>query len=210
MDSQPQPIAVSASPSHKWMLPPAYNPYHIKALAPSVATAIVPRSNHNDAIRMQVLAVYAETGNATLAARTVGVPQPTANSWVNAPDAPQLIDDLRSTIRYECGWELARMVKRQMALTFEAMERGNAHVMRDGRIIYAPASAKDSTIALSILLDKWMLISGALSQSNALLASVDGLSKQLAGLGASLTGSSPSLPTPTPLSPDGTGENLIG
>lgn len=211
MAPKPPPIAITAESGHKWLAPSANIPYTINALPERSDRASPHPRQHSDAIRMAALAVYAETGNATIASDTVGIPRQTVNNWVNAEDTPELLDSLRSTIRYECGWQLASMVKRQMELTASAMERGNAHVMRDGRIIYVPASAKDQAISLSILIDKWMLVSGALSQSNALMAGVDKLSQQLASLGGMLTGGpAPSPPVPYPLSETPPGENLVG
>lgn len=190
---------------------PWANPLSNKSLETS------PRGSlpHHDAVRIAALAVYAETGNATQAARTLGLPQQTVDQWVKADGAPQLIDELRSTIRYECGWELASMVKEQLALTRRAMADGVPHVLKDGSVVYTRQSPKDAAITASILLDKWMLVSGALSATNSLLQSVDSLSKQLAAAGAELAkGRGDAAPGPTrdsggPLADPGVGESYI-
>lgn len=186
--------------------------------SPPKAGHILPltQSPYFDTDKLRALSVYAETGNASVVEDQTGISRHTVGRWVAEDSTPALLDELRSTIRYECGWQLASMVKRGLKRIEDAWDRGNPHVLKDGRVIYVPASSKDATIEFSILLDKWMLVSGALSQSNAIVSRLDQLGHALRDIGSGLLAGSdsppPSLsPAPKggPLTGDHPGENLV-
>lgn len=176
----------------RFTLPPATSPWANPLIGlanpPPVAARRTPSRRIPDTLKLHALSIYAETGNQSQAAKVVGVEQSTVHGWVHDEDSATLIDDLRSTIRYHAGWRLAQMVQRGMDRLDEAWDKGVPHVTKNGAVIYTNESPKDAAITMSILLDKWMLISGAISQSAALVAGMDKLSKQVASLGAGLLG----------------------
>lgn len=185
---------------------PWANPLNSMNLNGERAGSDSPKHPHSEATRLAALAVYAETGNQALAAETVGLSAKTVHEWVHNEEAPQIIDDLRSTIRYNCGWQLAQMVQRRLATLDDAFHRGDANLLRDGRIIYTPPKWKDQVIGLSILMDKWMLISGAIAQSASLTAGMAKLGAKLDDLGAALA---PKAQASAPAKQDPVGELLL-
>lgn len=202
MTTQPQPLVSVTTPHTRY----GASSFRIKDLQQ-------PRpgqSPYFETDRIRALAVYAETGNAAEAARTIGADDGTVTAWVNDDATGSLIDELRSTIRFNCGWELAQQVRENIAMLGARRDQGDAVVLKDGRIIFKPVSYRDLVVGTSILMDKWMLISGAISNETQLLGRMDDLSKQLTLMGGSLKSSPPSSPDDgTPLgTPEG--ENLIG
>lgn len=191
--------------------PQSTSPWANPLMALDMEPSRGPRSSSQayfDTTKLGALAVYAETGSQTAVANATGIPQETIRNWVHEEATPSLLDELRSTIRYNCGWQLASMVKRRLDSLDEAFNRGDANVMRDGRIIYTPPKWKDQVIGLSILMDKWMLISGALSQTNALTNGLAKLGSQLDEIGTLLAASPSQAAAPsTEATP---GENLLG
>lgn len=199
---------------------------HDRAMASRPPATHSYGKRHADTTRIQALAVYAETGNASQSAKAMGLPRQTVEGWIQEEGTPQLIDELRSTIRFNEGWRIASMVGQSLDLVAQAMREGDPVILRDGRTVYKRASLKDLVVTSSILIDKWMLISGAMSQSNALLQGVSALSAQLGEMGSALTGlaASVSAPSKEPSAPDKPGlaptwdpyseapprENLIG
>lgn len=173
-----------------------------------------PQRAYYDTDRLKTLAVYAETGNTVEAARTMGIPRQTVADWVNDDGTPQLLDELRSTLRYELGWQLASKVKALLSGIED--DPYDEVVTKHGAIVLKRVPWKDRVIGFSILTDKWALISGALSQSNAIVSRLDQLGHQLRDMGSSLlaTSDSPSpspipLPQGGPLPHDPLGENLV-
>lgn len=158
--------------------------------------------------KLRALAVYAETGNQSAVERETGVPQETVRNWVNDEANGSLIGELRSTIRYNEGWRLAKLVSRGLDEVEKSFDQGDAVVLKDGRIVYRRASLRDNVIAMSILMDKWMMISGAISNETMLLGKMGELAKQLDGLGASLS-PAPEPPREGPAIQDPPGEKLM-
>lgn len=160
--------------------------------------------------RIKALAVYAESGNQHEASRQTGIPQETIRNWVNNEDSSGLVQELRSTLRYNRGWQLAKLSGKVLDQLEIALDEGDPVVLKDGRIINKRASARDLVVTASILIDKWMLISGAISNETMLLGRMNELSQQLASMGTSLAKPSPDPPpNGTPIQ-DTQGENLIG
>ncbi len=202
MTTQPQPLVSVTTPHTRY----GASSFRIKDLQQ-------PRpgqSPYFETDRIRALAVYAETGNQNEAARQTGIDQTTVHNWVHDESSAELVTELRSTLRYNRGWELANLVGDGLAQIKQAFEEGDPVVLKDGRTVYRRASLRDLTVTTSILIDKWMLISGAISSETHLLGRMDALSEQLTVMGGSLKSSPPSPP------PDGTpieeprGENLIG
>lgn len=207
--STPQPIAILPSGTTRY----SGFPFPINTLDddPEPEIALDPPSNaYLETDRIRALAIYAETGNQNETARQSGIPQSTVRNWVNDEGTSGLIGELRSTIRYNHGWTLANMVGRSLKLMDQAMAEGDPVVLKDGRTIFKRASLKDLTIVSSILIDKWMMISGAISNETVLLGKMAELGQQLTGLGASLSRST--IPSPEPGTPimGAPGENLVG
>ena len=204
-------LATSHNPLRFTLAPttsPWSNPLITQEYTDQAETGMLPGSGNwpSDALKVQALAAYAETGNQTLAAKSVGLSQSTVRNWVQDEDSLGLVDDLRSTIRYNCGWQISEQVRKMLDKLDVAMDEGDPTVLRDGRIIYSRPKLKDMVISTSILIDKWMLISGAISQSAALVAGLDKISKQVTSLGVSLQ--PPTLDHP-PVTEGTGGENLL-
>lgn len=202
MNRQPQPIVIKHIPLTRYGI----NSFQVKDLRQEK----VGQSPYFETDRIRALAVYAETGNQHEAARQIGVDPGTVNDWVNDESAPSLIAELRSTVRYNEGWRLARLVSQSLEKVSQAMDDGDPVVLKSGQIIYRRQSLRDLTICMSILMDKWMLISGAISNETMLLGKMTELSQQLQGMGATLAASGPmpiGIGTPIAEAP---GENLIG
>ena len=193
---------------------PWLNPLMREGFNPSLLHSHRPGERHSDQTKLRALSVFAETGNQTQAARTIGVDHSQVSQWVNSEEGANLVDDLRSTIRYNCGWQLAELVRRSIDKLGPAMEEGDPTVLKNGDVVYSRPKLKDMVISTSILIDKWMLISGAISQSAALVAGMHKLSDQMASMGDSLLAMSspPQSPQVSPNAPDldpPPGENLL-
>lgn len=170
-----------------------------------------PGQPYFDTDKIRAMAVYAETGNQAEAARQSGVIVDSVNDWVNSEQHTSLIGELRATIRYNEGWRLSRLFSKSLDVVEERLAKGDAVVLKTGETIYKPVSYRDAVVGASILFDKWMCISGAISNEAALMGQMHELSSQLSSLGTGLVAASPPSSSPQgPLSPGGSGENLIG
>jgi hypothetical protein len=193
---------------------PATSPWANPLMMQSIEPDRLPGERHSDQTKLRALSVFAETGNQTQAAKTIGVDHSQVSQWVNSEEGATLVDDLRSTIRYNCGWQLAELVKRSIAGLGPAMDEGDATVLRSGQVVYTRPKFKDMVISASILIDKWMLISGAIAQSSAIVTGIHKLSDQMLAMGDGLAALS-TLPNPPTVSPNSpaldppTGENLL-
>lgn len=205
-----QPIAIQAS------IPTTYSgiPHGFNDLAYDTSRQPEPREpgdSYPEAAKIQALAVYAETGNEQEVERQTGIPRSTIRNWVNQEDAPDLIAELRNTVRYNEGWRLARMVSKVLGKLDESLDRGDPIIGKNGLVIgYKPPNLKDITITASILIDKWMLISGVLGSDAVLMGRMDKLGNQLSEMGSALSRIAPQAsPIGSPLQAI-EGENLIG
>ena len=182
------------------------------ALDPSAARG----GKYSDATRIQALAVYAETGNAFLAADTVGTTPETVGQWVASPEAPKMLDDLRAGIRYRTGWRLAELSGLALDRLDTALREGDEVVLKSGEIVHKRQSARDAAIIASILIDKHALISGQLVQSNAAVEGINAVWGELKALNAAVRAGGtvspgPEAPDPVPPFPEGPGgETLLG
>lgn len=140
---------------------------------------------YSDTTRLATLAYYAETGNASEAARSTGVSESTADRWIADETTPELLSELRNTIRYNCGWLLASLVSKSLHLLERKLDS-------DTKL-----GAKDTAIIASILIDKHALVSGYLMNER-LSQGVNKLSAQLATLGDLLTTGGVPKPSPDP------------
>lgn len=202
MTTQPQPLVSVTIPTTRY----GASSFRIKDL-PRPAPG---QSPYFETDRIRALAVYAETGNAAEAGRQLGIDDQTISRWVADEGSPALIDELRSTIRFNYGWKLADEFGKTLDMLGRRRDEGDAVVLKTGQIVYKPVSFRDLVVGASILLDKWSLISGTISNETQLLGRMDDLSKQLTVMGGALKASPPSPPLDgTPIE-DPPGENLIG
>lgn len=148
-----------------------------------------------DPIRMQALALLAETGSPTTAARTLGLPQSTVSTWAKQEGVAETLDALRAAIRTQSAHKYAAVASLSLDALLDRIVHGE-YVREDGRTIRVPMKAKDLTMAASIATDKHALLTGMLSSEQKVDRALRELADKLvqAAGGASTPPASPDSP----------------
>lgn len=130
-------------------------------------TIPLPASDYSPDIVLNTIAVYAETGSIVQAANAYNISYATAAKWVKSNEATNLISHLRSAIRLNHAHTINKIIGLSLANTLERLEEGDMVMTKQGTMRAVPVSAKESAVIGSIMIDKYQLLTGSISEDNA-------------------------------------------
>ena len=136
----------------------------LEIIEPEVVAESSPRifRDLTDDSRVLALSVYASTASLVTASRFSGVPVTTIHGWVNSEEGASQVESLRIAARAHTAHKYVAAADVALEMTLERLVKGDPHVLKDGRIVYAPVKARDAAVIASIATDKTYLIAGAL------------------------------------------------
>lgn len=163
------------------------------------------RPNWSDTERTRALWVYSETGSFAHASRESGIPPGTIKGWIERDEDGSIaseLDQLRLAVRHGGAHKAAAWAIYAMDKLGEALQRGDAHLRKNGEVVYLPVKAKDCAWIASIMIDKHALLTGMAGNGTA-NHGLTGLADKLVAMVSERLQPQPT--TPPPLDPSALG-----
>lgn len=130
--------------------------------------------------RLKALAVYAETGSVSRAASAINAPTNTVWNWVNdANGSGDELTRIRAALRSGIAWDLTECSVLAAKAIRDRLLNGDAHVTKDGTVVYAPVKLRDAVMAMAVSADKVQQLAVTLTDNVTVNGSLDKLADAL-------------------------------
>lgn len=110
--------------------------------------------------KIEVVTVYATTGNAELTEELTKVSVPTIKKWKKEAWFQNYLQEIREENGQKLDAFFTRIAEKALQAVEDRIANGDFHVTRDGDVIRKPMSGKDLSLVTAINIDKRQLLRG--------------------------------------------------
>lgn len=115
----------------------------------------------SDKQRIQAVQTWLATGNLTLTAATLEIPESTMRRWKAAPWWKELVDEIRTQESVQLDNKLSKVVERSVDQLLDRVENGDfQYDQKTGQLVRKPISAKDAVKVTTEVLDRRDILQG--------------------------------------------------
>ena len=119
------------------------------------------RGIYPDAKYIEVVGLFACTGNVARVSELAGVPEGTVRKWTKEPRFRELLKEIREENNEKIDAKFTEIIEKAADLIIDRLENGDFHWdVKNSELVRKPISAKDLSLVTAINMDKRQLIRG--------------------------------------------------